>query len=101
MWTLELASRDALDTALVVVALVLVYSHSVSTTDPTSIVGAVVAALVSLDLLVYLVVVGVGGICFLAYDLFYLPGRTEPCSRVLTAGATVFAVRPSPVRGGR
>jgi hypothetical protein len=52
-------------------------------------------------MLVYLVVVGVGGICFLAYDLFYLPGRTEPCSRVLTAGATVFAVRPSPVRGGR
>jgi len=98
---MELASRDALDTALVVVALVLVYSHSVSTTDPTSVVGAVVAALVSLDLLVYLVVVGVGGICFLAYDLLYLPGRTEPCSRVLTAGATVFAVRPSPVRGGR
>lgn len=70
---MDLVNRDAFDTALVVVALVLVYSHAVSTTNPTSVVGQVVAALVSLDPLVYLVVLGLGGILFLAYGLLYLP----------------------------
>jgi hypothetical protein len=73
---LDLVNRDACDTALVVVALVLVYSHSVSTTDPTSVVGAAVAALVSLNPLVYLVAFGVVGILFLAYGLLYLPSQT-------------------------
>lgn len=74
---MDLASRDAFDTALVVVALVLVYSHAVSTTDPTSTVGALVAGLVSLDPLVYLLVLGVAGILFMAYGLLYLPTQTS------------------------
>ena len=73
---MDLVSRDAFDTALVVVALVLVYSHSVSTTDPAGVVGAAVGALVSLNPLVYLIVFGVAGILFPAYGLLYLPGRT-------------------------
>lgn len=74
---LDGVNRDAFDTALVVVALVLVYSHSVSTTDPTSVVGTVVAALVSLNPLVYLVAFGVVGILFLAYGLLYLPSQAS------------------------
>jgi len=73
---MDLLSRDAFDTALVVVALVLVYSHSVSTSDPTSVVGAAISALVSLDPLVYLVVLGVSGVLFMAYGLLYLPSQT-------------------------
>jgi hypothetical protein len=73
---MDLVSRDAFDTALVVVALVLVYSHSVSTTNPVSVVGTAVGAVVSLNPLVYLVVFGVAGILFLAYGLLYLPGQT-------------------------
>jgi hypothetical protein len=73
---MELLSRDALDTALVVVALVLVYSHSVSTSNPASVVVAAIDALVSLNPLVYLVIFGLAGILFLAYGLLYLPSQT-------------------------
>lgn len=73
---MDLLSRDAFDTALVVLALVLVYAHSVQTTNPTSLVGSVVAALVSLNPLVYLVAFGAVGVLFLAYGLLYLPSQT-------------------------
>lgn len=73
---MDLASRDAFDTGLVVVALVLVYSHAVSTTNPAGAVGTVVSALVSLDPLVYLVAFGVCGVLFMAYGLLYLPSQT-------------------------
>jgi hypothetical protein len=74
---MEWPSRDAFDTGLIVVGLVLVYSHAVSTTDPSSLVGVAVSALVSLDPLVYLVVLGVAGILFMAYGLLYLPGQAS------------------------
>jgi hypothetical protein len=74
---MDLVNRDAFDTALVVVALVLVYTHSVSASDPTSVVGQVVSALVSLSPIVYLVVLGLVGILFMTYGLLYLPSQTE------------------------
>ena len=74
---MDLLSRDALDTALVVVALVLVYSHSVSASDPTSVVGRLVSALVSLNPIVYLVVLGLVGVLFMAYGLLYLPSQAD------------------------
>jgi len=74
---MDLLSRDAFDAALVVVALVLVYVHSATTPHPQSVVGSVVAALVSLPPVVYLVVLGVVGIGFMAYGLLYLPGQAE------------------------
>lgn len=73
---MDLRSRDAFDAALVVVALVLVYVHSATRADPQSVVGSVVAALVSLPPVVYLVVLGLVGIAFLAYGLLYLPRQT-------------------------
>jgi len=74
---MDLLSRDAFDAALVVVALVLVYAHSASTASPTSVVGSVVAALVSLNPIVYLVVLGLVGILFMAYGLLYLPTQAD------------------------
>lgn len=74
---MDLRSRDAFDAALVVVALVLVYVHSATTADPQSVVGSVVAALVSLPPVVYLVVLGLVGIAFMAYGLLYLPRQAE------------------------
>jgi hypothetical protein len=73
---MDLVSRDAFDTALIVVALVLVYSHSVSTTDPTTVVVAAIAALFSLDPLVYLMILGLAGILFMTYGVLYLPSQT-------------------------
>jgi hypothetical protein len=72
---MDLRSRDAFDSALVVVALVLVYVHSATTPDPQSVVGSVVSALVSLPPVVYLVILGVVGIGFMAYGLLYLPSQ--------------------------
>jgi hypothetical protein len=74
---MDLLSRDAFDTALVVVALVLVYTHSVSASNPTNVVGRVVRAVVSLNPIVYLVVLGLVGVLFMAYGLLYLPNRTD------------------------
>jgi hypothetical protein len=74
---MDLLSRDAFDAALVVVALVLVYAHSASAASPTSVVGSVVAALVSLNPIVYLVVLGLVGILFMAYGLLYLPTQAD------------------------
>jgi len=74
---MDLRSRDAFDAALVVVALVLVYVHSATTPDPQSVVGSVVAALVSLPPVVYLVALGLVGIGFMAYGLLYLPRQTR------------------------
>lgn len=61
-------SRDAFDAALV-----LVYAHSASTASPTSVVGA----LVSLNPIVYLVVLGFVGILFVAYGVLYLPTQAD------------------------
>ena len=58
-------------------ALVLVYAHSTSTASPTSVVDSVVGALVSLNPIVYLVVLGLVGILFMAYGVLYLPTQAD------------------------
>lgn len=74
---MDIRSRDAFDTALVVVGLVLVYSHAVTTGNPLSVVGRVLDAVVSLNPIVYLVVLGLAGVLFLAYGLLYIPTRAS------------------------
>jgi hypothetical protein len=49
----------------------------VSASDPTSVVGQLVSALVSLNPLVYLVVLGLVGVLFMAYGLLYLPTQAD------------------------
>ena len=76
---MDFRSRDAFDAVLVAVALVLVYSHVAAAPDPASAVGRAVGAFASLDPVLYLVVLGLGGVLFLAYGLLYLPSRaSEP-----------------------
>lgn len=69
---MDLLSRDAFDAALV-----LVYAHSASTASPTSVVDSVAGALVSLNPIVYLVVLGFVGILFVAYGVLYLPTQAD------------------------
>lgn len=74
---MEIGRRDAFDLALVAVALVLVVSQSVSPSDPAGAISAFVAGITSVNPVVYLVVVGLGGIVFMAYGLLYLPTQRQ------------------------
>ncbi|WP_123537038.1 hypothetical protein [Halosimplex salinum] len=70
--------RDAFDLVLVATALVLVYASSVGVSNPVSVVGGVVDAITSVSPIAYLVIVGLGGVLFMAYALLYLPTQHEP-----------------------
>lgn len=72
---MDIGRRDAFDLVLVAVALALVYASSVETSDPVGSVDAAVAAVTSVNPIVYLVVVGVGGVLFMAYAVFYVPNQ--------------------------
>ncbi|WP_415379157.1 hypothetical protein [Halosimplex sp. TS25] len=69
--------RDAFDLVLVATALALVVGSSVEASNPVSVVGSVVGAVTSVDPIAYLVVVGVGGVLFMAYAMLYLPSQSR------------------------
>ncbi|QLH76538.1 hypothetical protein HZS55_04110 [Halosimplex rubrum] len=70
---MAVSERDAFDLALVVVALALVFGSSVTASNPVAVVGRAVSAVASVGPIAYLVVLGVGGILFMAYAVLYLP----------------------------
>ena len=67
--------RTRFDLALVVTALILVFAAPVSASNPVSVVGGVVGAILGISPIAYLVVLGLGGIIFMAYALLYLPSQ--------------------------
>jgi len=70
---MEIGRRDAFDLTLVAVALACVYSYLLDPSGSGTAIGDAVDAVLSIDPLVVLVVVGAGGVLFLAYALLYLP----------------------------
>ncbi len=75
--TMVIEERDAFDLVLVATALALVVGSSVEASNPVSVVGSVVGAVTSVDPIAYLVVVGVGGVLFMAYAMLYLPSQSR------------------------
>ena len=67
--------RDAFDLALVATALVLSTASAVGVSNPVSAVGAAVAGITSMNPVAYLVVLGVLGVLFTAYAVWYVPSQ--------------------------
>jgi len=67
--------RERFDLALVVTALILVVAPPISASNPVSVVGGVVGAITGVSPIAYLVIVGLGGVIFMAYALLYLPSQ--------------------------
>ena len=68
--------RDAIDLALVAVALALVFGSGVGASNPATVVGRAVSAVASVGPLAYLLVLGVAGVLFMAYAVLYLPSQS-------------------------
>ncbi|MFC7141241.1 hypothetical protein ACFQMA_15555 [Halosimplex aquaticum] len=73
---MAIEERDAFDLALVAIAVALVVGSSVEASNPAAVVGSAIGAVTSLDPIAYLVVLGVGGVLFMAYALLYLPSQS-------------------------
>ena len=68
-------SRDLFDLALVAVAGLLAYTETFGFANPRTTLQEIIAAIVGLDIRVFLVLGGIFGICFVAYLTIYLPQK--------------------------
>jgi len=67
--------RDAFDLVLVATALVLSTASAVGVSNPVTAVGAAVTGITSVNPIAYLVVLGVFGVLFMAYAVWYVPSQ--------------------------
>jgi len=67
--------RDVFDLLLALAASIAAYVQIYGIEDPRPRIEEVVTVLLALDVRIYLVLAGVGGVCFVAYLVVYLPSK--------------------------
>jgi len=67
--------RDVFDLLLALAASIAAYVQLYGVEDPRPLLEEVATILLALDVRIYLVLGGVGGVCFVAYLVVYLPKK--------------------------